>query len=361
MIKKFSLLLSNFLNAKRMKINFLLITLFFALLTPLHMSAISGHNSDPGGGTYQYDVHVAYVSSGKSYSWCTGDGEDASMEKFCGFSTEHNATISTSNPTLFIRFRYHHPQSKDYNYNGSTQQVYVITRDGLKCKIADKPKGQNKFNQLENTYGYISDGTIADDHISFRFAPNQRGIAEIQSIVVDNLTDYHQDNFWHSDYDFSIRATYTKDVTFELSQAREASVEWISPGKVRVSVDNSWLPTELGTNTDSFLFQTNYRVRVLTGDKPFSQGEFTVENRNTGSQEFNVPLDQDFVVEVTRNTSTSFYFTANDASPKLLVDQSLNENAVSSDTLLNSISSLVASPNQVEGNIYLSWESSMPG
>ncbi len=328
-------------------------------LLPLSSSAITGQGDDAGGGTYKYDVHVAYVSSGKSYSWCTGDGEDASMERFRDFSTEHNATISTSNPTLFVNFRYHYPQSKEYNYNGSTQQVYVITRDGFKHKIADKLNGQNNFNQLETTFGYISNATVTDDHISFRFAPNLRGVKEIQSIVVDNLTDYHQSNFWHSDYDFSIRATYTKDVTFELSQAHEASVEWVSPGKVKISADNSWLPETMGSNTESFLFQTNYRVRVLANDKTFSQGEFTVQNRDVASHEFNVPLDQDFAVEVTRNTTTSFNFAATNSSSQVLVDQSLNENVVSSDTMLNSITSLNAMPNQVEGNIYLDWESSM--
>ncbi|MBO5539572.1 MAG: hypothetical protein J5980_01355 [Muribaculaceae bacterium] len=113
-------------------------------------------------------------------------------------------------------------------------------------------------------------------------------------------------------------------------------------------------------NTESFLFQTNYRVRVLANDKTFSQGEFTVQNRDVASHEFNVPLDQDFAVEVTRNTTTSFNFAATNSSSQVLVDQSLNENVVSSDTMLNSITSLNAMPNQVEGNIYLDWESSMP-
>ena len=41
------------------------------LLSPLAASAINGYFDDPGGGEYWCNVYVSYVSSGKSYSWCT--------------------------------------------------------------------------------------------------------------------------------------------------------------------------------------------------------------------------------------------------------------------------------------------------
>ena len=107
------------------------------LLVPLSGWAISGTFSDPGGGTYWCNVYVSYVSSGKSYSWCTGKSENDEMNNFRGFESEHDGSVSVEHPTVMIKFRFHHSQAKDFEKNGSSQEFYVMTRSGALHKIGE--------------------------------------------------------------------------------------------------------------------------------------------------------------------------------------------------------------------------------
>ena len=110
----------------------LLITLAVALLSVLSANAISGHFTDPGGGTYWCNVYVSSISSGKSYGWCTGDSEDAKMNEFRHFETNNGGDVSTKEPTVWLKFCYNRKQSKDYDYKSSEQDIYVVLKNGQK-------------------------------------------------------------------------------------------------------------------------------------------------------------------------------------------------------------------------------------
>lgn len=322
------------------------------LLSPLQARAISGHYSDPGGGTYWCNVYVSYVSSGKSYSWCTGDGEDAKMNEFRGFESEHDGTISTQYPTILMKFRYHKGQSKDFKYNGSEQEIYVMLRDGGLRKIAVWNRHTSNWTQTDYTYGTV-DMSTANDWFSVRYAPNDRGLADVVALQFESETYYHQDNIWHSDYDFSIHARYLKGIKMELTQAREAALEWKQPGKLTVSADGSHLPSSMGNNVENFQYSADYSVEVRSAGSTgvYSRSAFSVVNRGSTDVDLDVPLDEEFTVSVTSNTSSSFRFKGVDMT------QNLHENHVAERNFSNNhYSSLTASPNQVEGTMYLAWE-----
>ncbi|MBR1935641.1 MAG: hypothetical protein IJ835_06285 [Muribaculaceae bacterium] len=65
----------------------LILSIIVALSMPTAARAITGYFDDSGGGRYWCNVYVASVSSGKSYSWCTGDDEDRMMDRFREFSS----------------------------------------------------------------------------------------------------------------------------------------------------------------------------------------------------------------------------------------------------------------------------------
>lgn len=127
------------------------------LLSPLAAHAISGYYTDPGGGQYWCNVFVANVSDSKSYSWCTGDDEDASMNLFRGFECEHDGKVTTENPTLNVKYRYHRPQSKDYNYNGSDHEIYVMVHGGGLYKILEWKSGAANWTQTDFSFGVVGD------------------------------------------------------------------------------------------------------------------------------------------------------------------------------------------------------------
>ena len=322
------------------------------LLFPLAASAISGHYNDPGGGEYWCNVYVSYVSSGKSYSWCTGKGEDSEMNAFRGFESEHNGKITTEYPTILMKFRYRKDQAKDYKYNGSSQEIYVMVHGGSLRKIAEWGKGASTWKQTDFTYGTI-DMSMADDWFSFRYAPNDRGLKDVVALQVENETYYHQDNWFQSDYDFRIHARYLKGISMELSQARDATLEWKEPGKMIVSADNSYLPSNIGNNVENFNYSTDYSVvvRAVDDDNVYSRSVFCAENRGSCSTEVAVPLDKNFTVSVTSNTSTSFRFKGTNMTQNLHENREVVHNFSN-----NQFNSLTASPNQVEGTMYLAWE-----
>ena len=229
------------------------------LLPPLAAHAISGYFSDPGGGQYWCNVFVASVSDSKSYSWCTGDDEDASMQAFRGFEMEHDGKATTEHPTFKVKYRYHHPQSKDYNYNGSDHEIYVMVHGGGLYKILEWKSGAASWTQTDFSFGVIGDLVREGEWFTFRFAPNERGLKDIVAIQIENNTYYYQDNVF-VDYSFVIHARYLKSVSIEPSQAHDATVTWSEPGKVKVSADNSWLPQDIGNNVENFSYKGSYEV-----------------------------------------------------------------------------------------------------
>ena len=334
------------------RIFYLLALIATMLLSPLAASAISGNYSDPGGGTYWCNVYVAYVSDGKSYSWCTGKGEDAEMNNFRGFESEHNGAVSAEYPTIKIKFRYHYPQAKDFERNGSKQEFYVMTRGGALHKIGEWPKGGN-FKQTDYTYGVIGEGNMDGTWLSFRYTPNQAGIENVTAIQIENDTYYHQDNFWHSDYDFTIHARYLRGVSMEFEKCRDANVEWDSPDKIKVTAENSWLPSSLGNNVSNFTYTSKYDAMVMVEGKKYSSGLFTAVNRGSGSLELDVPINKDFNVEVIRNTTITYKYNNRDVS----LNFNENERSIIPCKAFNNTSpNLSASFNQVTGEMRLQWD-----
>ena len=337
----------------RFRLKFTL-SLMVALWCAMTASAISGDYSDPGGGTYWCNVYVHDVAASKSYGWCTGDGEDGKMNEFRGFECSNGGKVTTQNPWMFFKFRYNKGQSKDYKYKSSNQQVYVMLKDGTLHQIVDAAAS---WSQTDKTWGLVNcswDG----EWFYVRYAPNDRGMQEVGALQVESDSYYYQSNFWHRDYWFYIHARYLKGIDFgDMSRAREAKIEWTAPDKVKVSADNSWLPSQIGNGVSNFSFNTVYdaTVYVPATDKVVSTARFRATNRGTGSTELKVPMDENFEVRVTRNTQTSFTFEVGGD-----VSQNLNEGATQSTSFVNKIDRLTASFNQVEGTTTLSWEDSYP-
>ena len=333
-------------------IKLLLLLMLQAL--PATALAITGYYSDPGGGSYWCNVYVHDIAASKSYGWCTGDSEDGKMNEFRGFECSNDGKVTTGNPWIFFKFRYNKTQSKDYDYKSSNQQVYVMLQGGTLHKILD---AGSSWSQTDKSWGLVNcswDG----EWFYVRFAPNERGLREVAAIQVESDSYFYQSNFWHRDYWFYIHARYLKGINFDdMSRAREAQVEWIAPGKVKVSADNSWLPSQIGNGVTDFSFTTAYSasVYVPSTGKTYSSATFSAKNRGNGSVELSVPLDRDFTVNVTRNTQTNFTFEVGGN-----VNQSLNEGATQSTSFVNGINKIAASFNQVDGTTTITWEDSYP-
>lgn len=319
------------------------------LLLPTRAQAISGRYTDAGGGDYWYDVYVHAVTNGKSYSWCTGNGEDAEMSHFRGFESEHNGTMSVEYPTIQIKFRYHYPQDKDFEYDGSSQEIYVMTRDGSLHKIAEWRRRADNWSQTNFTYGVVGDVKMENNFFIFRYAPNERGLAEVAAIQIENNTHYHQNN-WFSDYYFQIHARYLKDVSMDFAKCKEPDIEWTNPSRVELTADNSWLPSTIGKNVNNFTYKSEYKASVFTADKVYVSDTFSATNRGTGSLSLTVPQDKDFNVEVVRNTTITYKYNGRD------VTIHFNESEKSMKAFNNTAPELKASFNQVTGEMRLQWD-----
>ena len=310
------------------------------LLCTMTASAISGNYSDGGGGTYWCNVYVHGVAASKSYGWCTGDSEDAKMNEFRYFWS--SSKISTENPTFYGEFRYNSGQSKDYKYKSSTQEIYLMTRDGALHKMC------TDNTQTDYTYGVIEcswDGSI----FRFRIALNTLGLQEVTAVQVESDSYFYQSNFWHRDYWFYIHARYLKGIEKDFSLAHEPKVEWTAPGKVKVSADNSWLPTQIGNSVSDYKYTANYDAKVVADGRTWSSTSFKAENRGNGSAELSVPTDRNFTVSVVRNTTSKFKFRGCD------VAQDFNEKATSTADIKSTITALQAAYDQVDGELRLQW------
>ena len=190
---------------------------------------------------------------------------------------------------------------------------------------------------------------MENNYFYFRYTPNELGLAQVRSIQIENETYYHQDNFWHTDYDLQIHARYLRDISMELSRAREANVQWIAPTKVKISADNSWLPEQIGEGVSNFKYATQYDAAVIVDGAILTQTTFKVEDHGSNEVKLDVPIDKDFTVEVTRNTLTSLKVRDRDVS------QNLNENEKTTIQFNNTAPKLYASFNQVKGEMNIMW------
>ena len=135
-----------------------------------------------------------------------------------------------------------------------------------------------------------------------------------------------------------------------MSHARKPDIDWLASDKVKVSADNSWLPSEIGKNVNDFKFASVYDVIVTDKDgNNYSRDSFRAEGRGTGSKELTVPTSGDFKVSVTRHTETNFNFNGSNIS------QNLNDDTTTSTSFHCTITNLTASYNQVQGNVSLQW------
>ncbi len=327
------------------KINYLIV-LVVALMSAITASAVSGTYSDPSGGTYWCNVYVSNISDGKSYGWCTGDSEEQKMNEFRYFESSNGGGISTEDPTVWFKFCYNRKQSKSYDYKSSEQDIYVMFHDGTLHKIIEC---RSNWTQTDFTWGRADcswDGT----YFTCRFAPNERGMREVRAIQVESRSYFYQDNILY-DYWFYITARYLKDINFDnMSHARKPDIDWLASDKVKVSADNSWLPSEIGKNVNDFKFASVYDVIVTDKDgNNYSRDSFRAEGRGTGSKELTVPTSGDFKVSVTRHTETNFNFNGSNIS------QNLNDDTTTSTSFHCTITNLTASYNQVQGNVSLQW------
>ena len=319
------------------------------MLLPVAAQAISGHYTDAGGGTYWCNVYVSSVSDGKSYGWCTGDSETAKMNEFRGFESEHDGKLSLTDPTIQIKFRYHKTQSKDFDYDGSSQDIYLMTRDGVLHRIANWGRRASSWQQIDDTYGLVGDVKMENDYFSFRYVPNGRGVAEVVAIQIENETYYHQDNLF-TDYYFQIHARYLKDLSMDFAKCQQASVEWTEPGRVTLSANGGWLPATIGNKVDNFTYKSDYRATVLADGKSYVSDTFGFTNKGEGTLNLDVPLGQDFAVEVVKNTTISYQYKGRD----FVINFNENEKMVTD--FNNTPPVLRASFNQVAGEMRLQWD-----
>ena len=320
------------------------------LLAPLAASAISGHYNDPGGGQYWCNVYVNYTSYGKSYSELTGDNETTAMNNFRGFESEHNGTISTEYPVIKFKMRYHYSQSNDFEYKKTEQQFYVMTRDGKLHKIGYYQNYSWNLTQTDYTYGVLKSGSHDDNWLSIYYAPNEAGVADVVAFQIESHTDYLQDNYISSDNEIQITARYLRDLNMDLSAAREATVKWIAPDRVKVSADNSWLPQQIGNGVQDFEYITSYTAYSVVDNDSYSTRLLEVSGRGSGSVEFDVPIDKDYSVWVDRRTKTSFKFNGKD------VCQDLRGHERTITNFHSTPPSLTVSFNQVNGEMLISWD-----
>ena len=125
--------------------------------------------------------------------------------------------MSLENPTIQVKFRYHYPQAKSYNKDGSAQDIYVKTRDGVTHKIANWGRHAVSWTQTDYTWGVVGDVKLEDEWFSFRYAPNGQGVRDVVGIQIENETCYHQDNLSTDNY-FQVQARYLKDVTMDFAE-----------------------------------------------------------------------------------------------------------------------------------------------
>ncbi len=314
--------------------------------------AIDGSYSDEGGGTYWCKVWVSSTSGGHSYSWWTGRGEDTEMEHFRGFNSEHNGDITTEYPSIKIRFRYHYGQAKDFKRDGCSHQFYVRLKNGMLTRVGEIREGSWDLINTNTNYGRLGDCSHDEEWITLRYVPNDAGVREVDGFQVEGHHNYKQSNFWTKDGHIQIKTIYLRDLHMNLSEAKEPTIDWISPGKLKVSVDNSWLPSTIGNNVQDYEFKSSYKVTVYVKNEQdiYATGSMIELNRGNGSIELKVPMDEDFTVNVDRMSQATFKFEGNEMSQN-------SNNAVSfSKTYNNTPVKLRADFNQVTGEVRLEWD-----
>ena len=329
---------------------FFLFTLIATLLVvPQSASAISGNFSDAGGGEYWCNVYVHATTAGKSYKSLTGEDENAAMQKFRGFESEHDGTLSTQYSTIKMRFRYHYNQGGDFEYEGSEQEFYVMTRDGQLHKIGEFGKNAPSMKQTDYTYGVLKVEGYDGAMMTIRYAPSTEAINNVTAFQIENDSYYYEDNWLSADNDIQIHARYLRGLNMNFSRVREATVTWTAPSKVKIEADNSWLPQTIGNGVQDFVYYGNYQIQVNVGNGIYSSATLVAKGRGNASTELSVPRDKDFEIEVVRNTRTMFNFNGRD------VIQHLDENEKTRHRYYKTKPELSASFNQVNGELSIMW------
>lgn len=224
-----------------------------------------------------------------------------------------------------------------------------MTWDGALHKIGHLPRYSWNLTELDNTWGYLKMGSHDNNWFYIEFTPTSQGISGVKAFQIEGDTYYHEDNFFESDYDITISYRYLRDLTMDFSQAREATVKWTSPTKVKVEANNEWLPQQIGVGVSNYQYTNRYQVKKSTSNEATSTKLLDVNAHSSGSVEMDDPLDKDFTIEVIRNTRTSFTFDGK------TVSQNYYENGRQLLQFSNPKPQLSTTFNQVKGEMTIMW------
>ncbi|MBP5560829.1 MAG: hypothetical protein J6X70_03395 [Muribaculaceae bacterium] len=328
----------------------LLLLMTAMTLWAMPASAANGQiYTDPGGGEYWGKVYVASTNQGKSYESWTGQTEEAGMNAFRGFETTNNATATITDPSFTIKFRYHAAQGNSFKYNGSKQLFNLKMKDETIIKIGEISQGSWTLFQNNYQYGVLYLESHDDNWIIVRFVPNELCFKKVWEFHVENDTYYKRHKIAKSDGHITIHASYHKSVVCGIPEPKEPSIKWTAPGKIQLTIDNTWLPATMGNDVDNYKFTSKASVVVTKGQSVFARKEISVQGNASKTFDISVPPTSDFKVTTYRQTNIVFNYQGG------TVYQDPCDSIQSELTFNNTPVTPKASFNQVTGEMRLQW------
>ena len=312
-------------------------------------SPVQGTYNDPGGGTFWASVWIDATPNNYSFHDVTGMDEASYLNSSRGFESSDNAVTSPENPTVTFKFKYRPESPNATSLANTSQEFYLKKVDGTLIKIGTLPSGYWFLVQNNTSYGALVCVEHTDDWLTVRFSPNQACREEISEFHVENTASYSLIPTFLNML-IVVRSSYHKALSFQSITPPEAKLSWIAPGKVRITVDNSWLPTTLGNNTENYTFTTQYGYWVQKPDGSYyNNGRVTATNRTEASADITVPLKENFRIMVVRGSYVSYTFGGidyNETSGAFITNHSFN----------NANVEVSPSFNQVTDEVRLQWD-----
>lgn len=338
--------------------------------------------------------HYFTGNTGHSYAWWTGEGENNMYNRLCSVDISNGTTSTTAKPGFDIKVGVSAQQKKDFEYKNTSFSFYLVANDGTSTllgngDIKDSEVNCYALNTSTNPLGKLSHPQL------FRTGSGVKNYAHIigmrltlsdkvkkgSKLVIKGTSKYFKSVTWRADPTLYVSFEYSinlSDVDFKA--AAEPTYEWTKPNEMKMTLSASNLPdldkgqtvntsetTRLGIRNNGVEERkvvTNYTINVEAKQndgsyKKFNTVQQTVEGTSPETITIDVPIDQEFRIKTTRETTCSLtvknaYYRNNTwQSQTHTVTQTKSEE--STKDFNNVPVSVKSSFNQVSGNVVLSW------
>jgi len=321
--------------------------------------------------------------------------------RLCSVDVSNGTTSTTAKPGFDIKVGVGTPQKKEFEYQGTSFSVFLVTKDGSYVSLASGDITQTEANcyaltTFDREYGTVShpqlfrSGSGLQDYshaIGMRVTLSDK-VQPGSYLTITGSSRYYKSVTWRADPTLYVNFSYNINLDgTDFQAAAEPTFDWLKPNEMKMTLSasnlsdldksqtvNSSETTRLGLRNNGVeerKVSTKYKITVETKQNDGSYKTLKsypeyVEGTSPKDIIINVPTDKEFRIKTIRETTcalavkNAYYRNGTWTTSTRTVKQT---KTIESTHAFNNVPvSITSSFNQVSGNVVLSWnqEKSIP-